>query len=299
MMITVSVIMITYNHEKYIEEAINGVFMQECDFNVELIIADDNSPDTTETVVHDFIRGHQKESWVKYTRHTKNKGIMPNSIWALEQAKGKYIAFCEGDDYWTDPLKLQRQVDFLEANNDYSMVGHNASIIGEGINNKPIKFCQIRTSQDISMKTIVNKWQIPSASMVFRKKYIGSLPKWYTAIYSGDYSLSLLLRHWGKIYFFKELMSVYRYTASGATVTFEKDPQFVPNEQLKLLNFFNEETGHQYNRIIDLKKKSIKKNLRFALLRRKSLIRAFLVFPKLVATRVFNKLRIKQLNNTN
>ena len=64
-MITVSVLMLTYNHEKYIEEAINGVLMQECDFNVELIIADDNSPDNTETIVKNFIKNHPKKSWIK------------------------------------------------------------------------------------------------------------------------------------------------------------------------------------------------------------------------------------------
>ena len=119
---TVSVVMITYNHEAYIQQAIEGVLMQECDFKVELIIADDNSPDNTEVVVKKILSEHSKASWIKYTKHNANKGMNSNFIWATKQCKGKYIAICEGDDYWTDSNKLQKQVDFLEKNKDYGLV---------------------------------------------------------------------------------------------------------------------------------------------------------------------------------
>jgi glycosyltransferase involved in cell wall biosynthesis len=112
--IFVSVIMITYKHEQFIAKAIEGVLMQKCDFEVELIIADDCSPDKTEEKVFQIIKNHPKNSWIKYTKHKTNKGMISNFNWALNQCKGKYIAMCEGDDYWTDPLKLQKQVDFLE-----------------------------------------------------------------------------------------------------------------------------------------------------------------------------------------
>jgi glycosyltransferase involved in cell wall biosynthesis len=119
--ILVSVVMITYNHQNYISEAIEGVLMQECRFDIELLIADDNSPDNTESIVQSFAC-HPNFNRVKYTKHKENKGMMPNFIWALEQCKGKYIALCEGDDYWTDPLKLQKQVDFLEGNEEYGLI---------------------------------------------------------------------------------------------------------------------------------------------------------------------------------
>ena len=115
----VSVCMITYGHEKFIEEAINGVLMQECDFVVELIIANDCSPDKTDAVIQNILCNHPRASWIKYIKHDKNLGMMPNFIFAMQECKGKYIALCEGDDYWTDPSKLQKQVDFLEANSDY------------------------------------------------------------------------------------------------------------------------------------------------------------------------------------
>ncbi len=117
----VSVVMITYGHEQLVKQAIEGVLMQQCDFEVELIIANDCSPDNTDSVVDQLKKNHTNSSWIKYTRHTTNKGMTSNFIWALEQVTGKYIALCDGDDYWTDPLKLKKQVDFLEENTGYSL----------------------------------------------------------------------------------------------------------------------------------------------------------------------------------
>jgi len=117
----VSVCMITYGHEKFIEQAINGVLMQECDFEVELIIANDCSPDKTGQVVKNILENHPRSSWIKYIKHKKNLGMTPNFLFALNQCKGVFVAMCEGDDYWTNPLKLQKQVDFLEANKEYSI----------------------------------------------------------------------------------------------------------------------------------------------------------------------------------
>ena len=114
--------MITYKHEAYIKEAILGALSQDVDFAVELIIADDNSPDDTAQIVSDIASRHPNGKWIKYTKHNKNKGMMPNFIWALNQCSGKYIALCEGDDYWTDPYKLKKQVDFLEGNDNYNIV---------------------------------------------------------------------------------------------------------------------------------------------------------------------------------
>ena len=112
----VSVVMITYGHENYIEQAIKGVLMQECDFQYELIIANDCSPDNTDRIVQKIIDNTNNADRIKYVRHTVNKGMTANFLWTLQQASGKYIAICEGDDYWTDPLKLQKQVDLLEVN---------------------------------------------------------------------------------------------------------------------------------------------------------------------------------------
>lgn len=134
----VTVVIITYGHEKYIREALEGVLMQQYAGPIEFIIANDNSPDKTDEVVKTYFQEHPapENFEIKYTRHPENKGMMPNFIWALEQATGKYIALCDGDDYWTDPLKLQKQVDFLENNEDYVACQHARTVL---FNNRSTK----------------------------------------------------------------------------------------------------------------------------------------------------------------
>ncbi|MCG2779438.1 MAG: glycosyltransferase [Weeksellaceae bacterium] len=114
--------------------------MQDYPGEIEFIIADDRSPDDTEEVVRKYISTNEIPGnfTIKYTRHEVNKGVPLNFSWAIEQASGKYIALCEGDDYWTDPLKLQKQVGFLEENEEYSLcftakinVNHEGVLIGE------------------------------------------------------------------------------------------------------------------------------------------------------------------------
>ena len=109
----VSVAMPNYGQDQFISQAILGVLSQKAEFEIELIVANDCSPDNTEAIVQEIIQNHPNGSWIKYTRHAENKGAIPNFAWSISQAKGKYIAICEGDDYWTDPFKIQKQIDFF------------------------------------------------------------------------------------------------------------------------------------------------------------------------------------------
>ncbi len=129
MSVFISIIMVTYGHEKYIREAIEGILMQRGDFNFELIIANDASPDATNQIVSEILKNHTNSDKICYIEQEKNIGMMPNFIFALQQAQGDYIALCDGDDYWTDPYKLQKQVDFLEANPDYVLSFHKVKIL--------------------------------------------------------------------------------------------------------------------------------------------------------------------------
>jgi glycosyltransferase involved in cell wall biosynthesis len=212
---SVSVIMITYNHEAYIAEAIEGVLMQEVDFPVELIIADDCSPDDTATIVQEFINNHPKGSWIKYTRHSQNKGMMPNFIWALEQAKGNYIALCEGDDFWTDSYKLQKQVGFLEANEDYSGCAHNVTIQYEDPFDRPILF----TEQDLSTIEDVSQYFYPTCSLLFRKSCLGKsdMKLFSLGVFGGDKILLYILFKHGKLICLATNMAVYRKNKNGVS----------------------------------------------------------------------------------
>jgi glycosyltransferase involved in cell wall biosynthesis len=206
--ITVSVLMSTYNHSEFIEEAINSVLMQKCDFNVELIIADDFSTDNTQEIVNHIINSHIKGFWIKYTRHTINKGPYSNALWILSQANNKYVAICEGDDYWTDPNKLQKQVDFLENNKEFVLCYHNTSILVNG-NIEDDYFKNKNISQVSSYYDLLCYGNYMQTSSVLFLNNIKSFP-FEKKIQLNDYILWFWISKFGQIYRINENMSVYR-----------------------------------------------------------------------------------------
>lgn len=205
----VSVIMITYGHEKYIQKAIEGVFLQKTNFPVEFIIANDNSPDHTDNIVKQTIKITPDHISVKYTRHEKNMGMMPNSICALKQAQGKYIAVCDGDDYWTDENKLQKQVDFLEQNPNYAICCHNVYFLNGETISPQSPYDKENTQDTYTLDDLASKNMIPTLSVVFHNLNI-NFPNWYYSSPMGDYPLFLWTAKSGKIKYFKEKMGVYR-----------------------------------------------------------------------------------------
>ncbi|MGJ8551132.1 glycosyltransferase family 2 protein [Winogradskyella wichelsiae] len=206
----VSVCMITYGHERYIKQAIEGVLMQECNFDVELIIADDCSPDSTAAIITSIQKNHSNSSWINYSKHTKNKGMMPNFMWALEQCQGKYVALCEGDDYWTDPLKLQKQVDFLETNAEFNYCGHQSSVLTNGI----LKEVSV-TLKEFTFKELIFSNLLNTATLLIRKKAIIKLPVFFNNIPAGDWALQLVAIKDSKAFVFCDNMSVYRMHSEG------------------------------------------------------------------------------------
>lgn len=201
--------MITYGHENYIREAIEGVLMQQIDFSVELIIANDCSPDNTDIIVNDIIATNKSTIEIVYKKHDKNIGMMANFIFALNLAKGKYVALCDGDDYWTDPLKLQKQVDFLEENQDYSIIGHNLFIL-----------------KDEELKEVIaNEW-VHSQCAMFRSNL---LDKNYYKVAKKVFNCDTLLYHFlrlkGKSISLDFFGAVYRKTGNGVYTYIEKDKQ--------------------------------------------------------------------------
>src|SRR5690606_29715501 len=110
-----SVCMITYNHEAFIRKAVQGVIDQKTSFPLEFIISNDCSLDNTHVIIKEIINTYPNVGF-KYFNHASNKGMRENFIFALNECQGKYIAICEGDDFWIDPFKLQKQVEFLEQN---------------------------------------------------------------------------------------------------------------------------------------------------------------------------------------
>ena len=127
----VSACIITYNQEDYIRECLEGAVSQLVSFDYEIVIGDDCSTDNTFAICQEFALKYPKI--VRLFPRKKNLGMIGNWIKTIEDSKGKYIALCEGDDYWTDPLKLQKQVDFLEANLEYVLCFNKVNVLRNGI----------------------------------------------------------------------------------------------------------------------------------------------------------------------
>ena len=209
----VSVVTITYAHEKYIEDTLRGVLMQQYDGSIEFIIANDNSPDSTDEVIRNYFNEHHTPDnfEIKYTKHSENKGMMPNFVWALEQATGEYIALCEGDDYWTDPLKLQKQVDFLEDNEEYNICFHKIKQINE-TGNSVFEF-DLNNKSSFTLSDLCLSNFISTPSVVFRN--LKSYPNFLYQAYPGDYCLHILNGIHGKFHFIDDEMGIYRIHYGG------------------------------------------------------------------------------------
>lgn len=212
---TVSVVMITYAHEKFIRQAIEGVLMQKCNFSVELIISNDCSPDNTDDVVQDILKIHPNANWIKYTKQEHNLGMMPNFLWTIKQAKGKYVSYCEGDDYWTDPNKLQKQVDFLENNNRFSCHAHQSSIIEEG---KKSKLFREKVFPLLNVYDLIEGRQFHTASILFRKSALTLFNQYAGNVFSGDRFLFLCIAIKGDIFYSEQQMCIYRKHPGGISV---------------------------------------------------------------------------------
>ena len=245
----VSVIMITYGHENYIRQAIEAVLMQVCNFEVELIVANDCSPDKTDEVIKEIRKNHPKSSWLKYIKHDKNIGAMSNFIYSMKEARGKYIALCEGDDYWIDPLKLQKQVDYLENNEKYvlsftksmELFQDEMSLI-ETIYPKEIKELNFQ-------ELLSHDWFIRTASIIFRKNKFDHTFL-YKLQYSADFFLQLLLINTGKFHFLEDITSVYRHHSGGISNSSKK--LFLKRRIWFCVNLkkLNKHTDYKYNQII-------------------------------------------------
>lgn len=213
----VSVCMITYGHEKFIADAINGVLVQECDFEIELIIANDCSPDNTDLVIQNILKNHPRASWIKYFRHKKNLGAQPNGLFAVKKCQGEYIALCEGDDYWNDPLKLQKQVNFLEENPDYVMGYHDIYVVDEKGTHVRDSIYYNFNKIDYTKEQLINSPFLMPMTMCFRN-VITEFPKEFLKVINGDVFLISMLGQYGKSKYQEDIIPAsYRIHSGGVS----------------------------------------------------------------------------------
>lgn len=212
---------LTYNQKEFIKDALDGFVMQKTSFPFEVIVHDDASTDGTTDIVNEYAKKYPEI--IKPMIETENqwqKGGLKHiiSIMNEKHRRCKYIAFCEGDDYWTNPLKLQRQVDFLESHSDYSMCFHSAKKKYE-TNAVAWIDCENIQEKDYDATDIFINWTVPTASVLCRKEamdFYANL-KHPELIQNYDIFIILSCAMVGKLWGMHEQMSVYRIQGEGLT----------------------------------------------------------------------------------
>ncbi len=219
--IIVSIQCLAYNHAPYIRQCLDGFVMQKTNFRFEAIVHDDASTDGTQDIIREYEKKYPdiiKPIYQKENQYSKGiPGYITNLI--TQQCKGKYIAVCEGDDYWIDPLKLQKQVDFLEAHPDYTLFFHNALIRYQD-RNLPDRLLSTFETGDFDTTKLFEKWQLPLASVLLRKSVLESDEyKDLSKSVHGGFLLFLASTKSGKVYGLSQCLSVYRKNAGGVSNT--------------------------------------------------------------------------------
>ena len=285
---------ITYNHEPYIRQCLEGFIMQKTNFRFEAIVHDDASTDETAKIIREYAEKYPdiiKPIFETENQYSKLDGSIQHIM--SEHIHGKYVAMCEGDDYWIDPLKLQKQVDFLESNPEYSMCAHNAFVFYQQKNDVCL-FNKTSYSGELPVHDAIHAWKIPTASILVLSEVAKEYPSWLAVIYSGDYSLILRTLLKGKIYLISDIMSVYRisYVGYSASALYKGKNIFMLEQRLILLESFLRGTGGMFAMEIESKISSLKEEIVFQECKdNRKILR--LLFTPIFYKKLLNKIRRK------
>ncbi len=211
----VTALVTTYNHGNYIAQALDSVLMQKTNFEYEIIVAEDCSIDRTRSIVLDFQRRDPER--IRLVLPAENLGSAGNRVFAqaFELAQGEYVALLDGDDYWTSPKKLQKQVEFLELHPDCALCFHNALRIYEDASRAALPYNFAGQKRISILEDIVESNFIAGCTPMLRKDAAGRFPEWYYNVPHGDWSLYILCAQHGKIGYMDEILGVYRIHNQG------------------------------------------------------------------------------------
>ena len=206
----VSICCQTYNHGAYIAQTLEGFLMQKTNFHFEILVHEDASTDNTAQILRTYEAKYPDILKVVY--QTENQFLKQNTLVNIlfANAQGDYIALCEGDDYWTDEKKLQKQVDFLETNQEYTLTGHSVNTLDHEAKMIP----WLSKKGDIDFYNFLSGKNIYTLSLMFRN-IKGCFEKVIDKYPAGDFFMKTYMLSQGKGYLFDEIMAVYRIHSSG------------------------------------------------------------------------------------
>jgi glycosyltransferase involved in cell wall biosynthesis len=244
-----SVAMITYNHEHFIGQAIESVLAQRVNFDYAIVIGEDCSTDGTRAVITDFQRRYP-DRIVSLLRE-RNVGAMRNFAETIGACRGQYLAFLEGDDYWTSTDKLQKQVDFLDAHPDRSICCHRVRFLYEtGSETFDIKFDVFppRPAGPYTIEDILKGNFVMTCSTVLRRELVSRFPKWFFRMKLGDWPLCAMVARHGKIELMDEVMAAYRVHPGCSWSSLPQSTRM--RESARMLRALDNELGYRYTNTI-------------------------------------------------
>lgn len=255
---SVSIICLTYNHEKYVRDCFEGFLMQQTSFPFEVLVYDDASTDGTPSIIKEYslkFPGVFKPTLYDENNYSKGLGYV-GLYTGIKSANGKYVAYCEGDDYWTDPLKLQKQVGFLEAHPNYEVCAHETLIRSDRFKHQDgVLFGELHknlfvsnTKKHYTFGDALTGNIFHVSSLMYRNFPI-QLPEWLPQVSAGDMVLFMLLAEKGDMYVMPDVMSVYR-DHSGSLTSSNKEYNsavlYYLNLSIPVLELLNQYWNGQY-----------------------------------------------------
>ncbi len=251
-MIKVNVIMTTFNIEKYVEKSIKSVLDQETEYAFNLIIVDDCSTDGTIAIIENSISSHPKGNLIELHKNSVNLGVVKNSRKILSLAKAPYVAMIDGDDYWIDNLKLQKQIGFLENNHEFNS---SAGIVKKLIEETgEIKIFRDGWNHEKKDEYMLRDYLVgpfsQTSSYVYRNNF--TFPEWFNNLQSNDATIFILATNTGKIKYFKDEFSVYRVRKNNYSSN--KKAKKSNEKTAYFLNQIDSHFNNKYHKTINIRR---------------------------------------------
>jgi glycosyltransferase involved in cell wall biosynthesis len=240
----VSVLVMTYNHARFIRQCVDSALRQKLDAPYEILISEDCSTDGTREIVREYERAHPR--LVRALWSETNVRTNAVVVRGVEAARGQYVALLDGDDYWLSDDKLQRQVDFLDGHPECVICFHNARVIHDDGSRPPWNWTppdhpEITTFEDLWMGNF-----IATSSTVFRRGVVSPIPSWYEAYFPiTDWPLHLLHAERGRIGYINEVLGVYRYHEGGYYSPLSETDKLTAT--LRFYERMNASTGYRHD----------------------------------------------------
>ena len=250
----VSVCITTYNHEKYIAQAIESVLMQKTDFDFEIIIGEDDSSDNTRDISKEYKAKHPEK--INLFLNDRANVIYingkPTGRWNfinnLKHAQGEYIALLEGDDYWTDSCKLQKQADYLDAHPECALCFHDVQAVYDNELREPETLTPINKKEVYALEDIIKGNFIHTCSVMFRNGLFGDFPDWFYSTPMADWPLHILNAQYGDIGYIRDIMGAYRIHKGGIWST--TDLIYKLEKTVVVYQIINAHLNYRYKKIL-------------------------------------------------